>query len=414
VGDNIRRGAPPSGGGDLADAADGVDEGDDGDEVEPEGDARRGAMSRWQPPERPRVLPNRRPRWQRTAIGALKAVLAAGVVVVSFVVLAGAVLYLTTPDPRPSPGWALHTPMPSARGEVASVAAGGRLHVAGGLSGLSSVSSMLATYDPGADQWEIGPDLPAPRHHAAMGSVAELVVVTGGVSGLRTWTAQTDAWALDTSEADGEWSPIERLPEGRYGHAAVGIGASLVVVGGEGGSDDTLVWQPVQGWSRRAPIPVGRDHLAAAQWNGEVWVLGGRSGGSLSDRVDIYAPSTDTWRRGPALPKGMSAMAVGVLDGPDGRSELHVVGGEKAGLLGGVIRDHYVLRLGSSAWLTSSRSALPVHGAGFGVIGGRLLLGGGASRHDVMSVLSWTTATQSFSPDDAPPYEPVELAADDS
>jgi N-acetylneuraminic acid mutarotase len=182
------------------------------------------------------------------------------------------------------------------------------------------------------------------------------------------------------------------MPEGRQGHAMVSLGGKLYVVGGAGSSDDTLIYDiSSDEWTRGAPLVAGRDHLRAVAWDDGIWAIGGRAG-AVARRVDVYDPRKDRWTRGPALGVPMSAMAVGVIG-----NDLHVIGGEDPRLIrGSVLRQHFALRAGARRWLPRPRALLPVHGGAYGVVGDSLYIAGGASRQGALSVLSWTSVTQSY------------------
>jgi len=76
-------------------------------------------------------------------------------------------------------------------------------------------------------------------------------------------------------------------------------------------------------WRHHAPLPLPRTEVTATAFGGEIAVAGGfLAGGSSSREVDLYAPSTDTWRRAPDLPAGVNHAASAVA-----RGRLYVLGG---------------------------------------------------------------------------------------
>jgi N-acetylneuraminic acid mutarotase len=306
-----------------------------------------------------------------------------------------AVLRVTNPGPRKSDRWMRVAEMPRARGEVAAAAVGRHLVVAGGLYGIGRTADVVHIYDMSRNEWTRARSLPSPRHHAAAAGLGEHVYISGGAPGATDWSPTDNLWRAPLGLP---WRAMARMPEGRQGHAMVGLGGRLYVVGGVGRSDRTLIYDAATNkWTMGAPLPSGRDHLRAVAWRGEVWAIGGRNPSPVS-RVDIYDPKADRWRRGPSLPQPMSAMAVGVVKGA-----LHVVGGEHPGLIGGrVIDEHFRLLAGSTRWRTAARLALPVHGAGYGVVSGRLVVAGGAAREGLLSTISWTPITQLYFPEGFP------------
>jgi hypothetical protein len=314
--------------------------------------------------------------------------LAALLALVLVTVAAVVVLHVRNPRPHGVVGWLRAQDMPHPRGEVASAMDGATLVVAGGLSGLGRTSRDVSVFDLHERQWTIGSPLPQPRHHAAAAALDGWVYVTGGASSITNTTPRDTVWRARPGE---RWQRVAPMPEGRAAHAMVAFGGKLYVFGGVGRTNRTLIYNPTTGWKTGAPIPAGRDHLRAAVWNAEIWVVGGRTS-HLSPRVDVYDPAHDVWHAGPALPQPMSAMAVGVLG-----DELHVIGGENPALIGGrVLARHFVLPPGAAAWQSRPAPALAVHGAGFGVYQNVLILAGGAARPGAQSVLSWTGVTLLF------------------
>ncbi len=79
-------------------------------------------------------------------------------------------------------------------------------------------------------------------------------------------------------------------------------------------------------WSARAPIPTPRDHLAAAEEGGRLYVVGGRIDGSYARNLsanEVYDPAADRWETLEPLPTARSGIAAAVLDG-----RVFVFGGE--------------------------------------------------------------------------------------
>lgn len=303
-------------------------------------------------------------------------------------------LVLTNPSPSARPGWRRGADMPDQRGETASAVVRDHLVVIGGFENIWTTSADVVAYSPAARRWRSLPDLPSGRHHAAAAGLGGAVYVTGGGDTVSDWSPRRETWLLGPGAA--EWRELPPMPEGRLGHDLVAHDGRVYVIGGDGDTARVLVFDPAaRRWSAGAatPGPV-RDHLRAVVAGDEIWAIGGRDGDDLLVRVDVYDPAADAWRSGPDLPEPMSAMAVGFLGG-----RIHVVGGEDPGLLGGgVIDRHWSIAPGERRWRAESEPVLAVHGAGFGVIRGRLYVAGGASRQGALSVLSYSDVTQSFAP----------------
>src|SRR3954470_16841849 len=77
------------------------------------------------------------------------------------------------------------------------------------------------------------------------------------------------------------------------------------------------------GWQTLAPMPAARSEDAAAPYRNGIALVGGFAGSCVnSKRVDLFVPSTNTWRRLKDLPIALNhAVAAGVGD------RLYVAGG---------------------------------------------------------------------------------------
>ncbi len=87
------------------------------------------------------------------------------------------------------------------------------------------------------------------------------------------------------------------------------------------------VSQSQTAWQKATPLPLARSEVAAGATRTEIFVVGGLpADGKNSGRVDIYAPSSDRWRRGPDLPIRVDHAMATVGDG-----RLYLVGGYDSG-----------------------------------------------------------------------------------
>jgi N-acetylneuraminic acid mutarotase len=324
--------------------------------------------------------------------GILRLVITIPLLVIAALVAMLLILILTNPSPRDAPGWALAAPMPDARGETTSAVLDGRLYVVGGMTGLGlpRTADGVAVYDPQTDTWTTTSRLPQARHHTAAAALDGALYVSGGAPSVDSWTPEPNLWRLTGVT----WTDLSPMPEGRWGHRMIALDGRLYVVGGVGGSA-VLIYDPdADAWSRGAPIPAARDHLAVVAAEGEIWVIAGRLGDTLHDRVDIYDPGSDTWRAGPDLPAPTSGAAEAARDGL-----ILISGGEGPPPLGeGVIDRHWWIdaRAPDAGWRPMPRPPLAIHGVEGAVINGRFYVPGGATRAGAQSFASWVDELQVF------------------
>lgn len=338
------------------------------------------------------------------------------VLVVLLVVIGAFIGNILTSNSYPRPeaaGWVRLKDMPRARGEAGSTivlpgppgtpdicpkgSCSPELMVAGGLRGpFATTVASVDILDAGTGRWRAGPNLPQPRHHAALAAIDGSVYLSGGSRHATRWTPEKNLWVL--RPGSDTWDRLPDMPDGRMAHQMIAANGKLYVIGGRGASSKVLIYDRTSGWSEGAPMPTPRDHLAAVLVQNKIYAIGGRHRGILRN-VDVYDIATDTWSQGPSLPRPMSAMAAGLL--ADGR--IHVVGGEDPGTFGGgVIDRHYVFDIASGTWSTGPKALLAVHGPAYGEIAGVLLIAGGSRRQGTFSVLGWTGVTQKFDPRQAP------------
>lgn len=191
---------------------------------------------------------------------------------------------------------------------------GGKLYVFGGLRGGSEGKTQI--YDPSANRWSAGPDMPWAAGACSSARVGDRFIVFGGLINQESQSVG-NCGVFDPVLA--RWSDCARLVF-PHNHMAGGTdGASVFAFGGRGGGSrlDNVQRFDVAGnkWTSLAAAPVpdgGRAGMGAAPFvNGEFYVMGGEGGttSQFHDRVDIFNPTTNTWRAGPPLPQKRHGIA---------------------------------------------------------------------------------------------------------
>jgi N-acetylneuraminic acid mutarotase/glucose/arabinose dehydrogenase len=195
----------------------------------------------------------------------------------------------------------------------------GKLYLFGGIGAGSQ--GRVQIYDPVADSWSAGADMPLLAGSANTALIDGLVYACGGiVSGAtvddhHAYDPQTDTWG----------PALAPMPVGRNHAAAATDGGKLFVFGGRtgpnqvsNGFDDVQVYDPAtdswtwdkDGVSGLAPLPIGRGGTGkAVYYQGEFYVFGGETldgpgakPQGVYDRVDVYDPATNTWRLEAPMP----------------------------------------------------------------------------------------------------------------
>lgn len=191
-------------------------------------------------------------------------------------------------DPSPSTSaadgpaalsWRRLPAAPTARTEVAAVAVGDEIVVAGGFDAAGRPIPTVEMYDAAAHRWSPGPELPLPVHHAMAASDGDTAYVIGGYTSAAFSQVSDQAFAL----RDSMWSSLPRLPEPRAAAGAAVVDGRLYAAGGvgpDGLAEQMLVFDlDERRWRMLPGPPTPREHLGVAAARGRLFVAGGRTGG---------------------------------------------------------------------------------------------------------------------------------------
>lgn len=185
---------------------------------------------------------------------------------------------------------------------------GSKLYLFGGLGGNSG--NKVQIYNAENNSWSLGAQIPLGSGAASTALIDGKVYYAGGTDGSST---RENAYKYDVTL--NSWSAISPMPPG-YGrhHAASGTdGARFFIFGGRDGGNTVsngyahvLIYNPSTNlWSVNSdggqnvpPLPQARGGMGKAVFfNGEFYVIGGEVPSQVFKRVDVYNPTTRTWRR---------------------------------------------------------------------------------------------------------------------
>ncbi len=181
-------------------------------------------------------------------------------------------------------------------------------------------------------QWEPLPGGPKLTGLALVEHSGKLYRV-GGFTAKNTDDQDQNLWSQNSfacfDPATGAWTDLPPMPSGRSSHDAAVLNGKLYVVGGwnmEG--PETTTWhtsalmcdltQAELKWTEIAIPPFQRRAVSLAAWDGKLYVVGGmQEDNQISNRVDVFDPTSNTWSTAPAILGtgmegfGTSAFAVG-------------------------------------------------------------------------------------------------------
>jgi hypothetical protein len=205
----------------------------------------------------------------------------------------------------------------------------------------------------------------------------------------------------------GAWANGSSMPTARVGAAAAEVNGQLYVISGTDGStviNSVDVYNPVTGtWANPSPVPAiatGRAFARAIALGGQLYVIGGCTVADCSNitgTVEVYDPNANSWSAKASMPSGTERYdaAVGVING-----KLYVAGGHNAG---GVIGTVEIYNPVTDTWTSGQSMGTARSAAAAGVINGLLYVAGGSDGGGPVNTLqsydpvldSWTPLTAS-------------------
>jgi N-acetylneuraminic acid mutarotase len=187
--------------------------------------------------------------------------------------------------------WATRAPLRQARGALAMVGLGSRLHAVGGAG--DGVSNAHEVYDPLADRWTDAPPMPTGRDHlAAVAFQGHLWAIGGRTSFVGTQYTTVEIY----DPASDAWSAGVPLPVGRGGLAAAVLGDRVYVLGGEAPlrifSANEMYEAAGRRWIGKDPMRTPRHGIGAVSVGGRIYVPGGgtQPGYAATNVNEAYTP----------------------------------------------------------------------------------------------------------------------------
>jgi N-acetylneuraminic acid mutarotase len=215
-----------------------------------------------------------------------------------------------------------HPPRPHPGNHHAAEVVNGRLYVIGGFG--SSSNGKVQIFDPATNAWALGAAMPFAAGSGSSAVINGQIYVAGGIIGSTTTTR-----VARYNPATNTWAERAPMPQGRNHAASATDGQKLYVFGGRGaGSGDSNVvangfntvqiYDPAANtWQSSAnadstirPLPQARGGMGKAVfYRGEFYVVGGETASGAGatatgvyNRVDVYNPTTNTWRLDTPMP----------------------------------------------------------------------------------------------------------------
>jgi N-acetylneuraminic acid mutarotase len=183
--------------------------------------------------------------------------------------------------------------------DIGAVVIGGKIYVPGGRLATGETTDVFEVYDIRSNQWEQGPRLPVPLSAYALVAYEGKLYLFGGWDG-QTYTDLVYAFDPSTNA----WTEHTAMPTARgYAGAAV-AGGKIYVIGGFDGkkaisvNEVYLPDRDLNGenpWEKASPMPDGRYAMGVSSAADILYVVGGKGGTTNSLRFLEYLPSEDGW-----------------------------------------------------------------------------------------------------------------------
>jgi N-acetylneuraminic acid mutarotase len=270
--------------------------------------------------------------------------------------------------------WRALAPLPLPRTEMAWAAEyKGRMHLIGGYAEQRVDKPYHHAFDLASNTWETLPDLPRGANHVGVATHGERLYAFGGFLE-QNRTPHDGAYAFDGRS----WTTLRRLPEACGAISCVASGDVIHLIGGAIGSDNRrsvdwhMTYDPrTDRYSRRKPMPLGRDHTGIVAANGLVHIIGGRvdTFHTNSNLHHTYNPASDSWTFETPIPTARSGHGTVWLDG-----RIFCMGGEGTNRVYGQTESYDPV---TKRWESHAPMLTPRHGMGAVVLRGEIIVAGG-------------------------------------
>jgi N-acetylneuraminic acid mutarotase len=131
----------------------------------------------------------------------------------------------------PGKNWTTGAQLPRMRDHLSVVVAGGRIWAIGGRDPRSL--ARVDIYDPAADLWQAGPDLPHATSGAAEAVADEVLYIIGGEEPSFLDGGVNDRhWKLDTRDPKPRWEPVPAPPLAVHGTDGAVVDGVIAIAGG--------------------------------------------------------------------------------------------------------------------------------------------------------------------------------------
>lgn len=231
----------------------------------------------------------------------------------------------------------------------------------------------------GPQHWSKHANLPSPRKGMGVAEYENQFYLIGGES-----ASGVDGAVLRFDPATETWKTLKSKPTPVTEAQAALLGEKIFVPGGQLASGETTnhldVYNPrTDSWESKAPLPVPLSAYALAPFEGRLYLFGGKSGNTYSDKVYEYDPQQDRWQERSKLSEARAYAGAVTIGG-----KIHVLGGfdGKQALTNNEV--YFPTRDDSNETAWEKLTALPQgrYGMGTTTLGGMIFMFGGMTENN--------------------------------
>ncbi len=317
-----------------------------------------------------------------------------------------AMILLINPDARAEDQWTQLQDMPVGKWESGTIVLDDKLYFFGGYTAGVKSSKRCDVFDPKEQSWRRLQDLPSAITHMNMVLDGRTAWFAGGFKDGYKGHTIAEVWSYDIDEDRFTAAPL--LPETRGGGGLALVGRKLHYMGGVKADRDTDAedhwvldlnkWaNGAAQWENAAPLPAPRNQFSTVTLDEKIYIIGGQLHHDSIQidqaRVDIYDPKTDSFSRGPQLPKGHSHSEGGTFTNA---GRIYVVGGHATPEGGRKKIDDNILSLTPGGeWEVVSKLPMPLSSPAAAIIHGQLFVAGGSPNGRSVQAKMWVQGSPS-------------------
>lgn len=226
--------------------------------------------------------------------------------------------------------WTTGAPDPiSRRCAGQTVTLNDKIYILGGWNNCDSNSPLSTTsiYDPVANTWTNGANMPRPRGHGVAEAINGKIYVTAGGNSFPGMISETDIY----DPATNIWTSGAAVPVPVRGAGSAVVKGKLYVISGLDSivnvvKPDVQIYDPITNtWSSGTPFPSPRYYPRAGSFGDKIFVSAGEVPGAFVTTSYIYNSHTKHWSIAPSAPVGVTNMAAAVSG-----NRFYIAGGSSA------------------------------------------------------------------------------------